>query len=219
MKKRIHIIMGHFGSGKTEFAINYAVKLKEKFAKVALIDLDIINMYFRSREREDELRELGIEVYSSSISKANNLDVPALDPSIFKPLQNEEYQVVIDLGGDAKGAFILRRISHQIKDSWNIFVINFYRDKTRDVESALVYLREIEAHAGVKVNSLCNTTHMLKSTSSEDVRRGYALAKEFSQKSGISLDYTVCLEELVEEVNDIPGLFPIHLYLRSDWMS
>lgn len=106
--KRVRFFVGHYGSGKTEVSVNYAAKLKEDFDKVVLVDLDIVNLYFRSREAEDKLEDLGIKVISSSI-KASAVDIPAVSAQSVMPLLNEDYQGVIDVGGDPVGARALGR--------------------------------------------------------------------------------------------------------------
>ena len=96
---RIRIIVGHYGSGKTEFAVNYAVKLSELGKKVVLADLDVVNPYFRSREKTEELEKLGVKVIGSSI-KGNSVDVPSVSAEIYGPLQDESLETVLDVGGD-----------------------------------------------------------------------------------------------------------------------
>ncbi len=101
--KRIRIIIGHYGSGKTEFSVNYAVKLASLGKKVALVDLDIVNLYFRSREKADILEEMGIKVIASSV-KAAAVDIPAISSQVLVPLQDKSYEGIIDVGGDPVGA-------------------------------------------------------------------------------------------------------------------
>ena len=227
MENRIHIIFGHFGSGKTEFSINYALYLKERNENVAICDLDIINMYFRSREKTDFLATQGIEVYSSSRGHQDVLDVPALDASILKPIQNKDYQAILDVGGDPKGALILRTYRPYLVDTDNIFVINTNRPETSNPDAIIAYMNQIEGMGGIKANTLINNTHMLKDTSMEDVLKGYAIVKEVSEKLGIEFRYNVCKRDLAEAIRSNPDvssevkdkLFPIDLYFRSDWMS
>lgn len=227
MESRIHIIFGHFGSGKTEFSINYALWLREKYDKVALADLDIINMYFRAREKTDFLENHGVEVYSSSRGANDVLDVPALDAAILKPIQNKDYQTILDCGGDPKGALILRTYSPYLVDTDNILVVNTNRPETGNVESIIAYIRQIEGVAGVKARTLINTSHMLKDTSKEDILRGHDIVKEVSNKLGLEFRYNVCKEDVCKQIEEDSTvadevkekLFPINLYFRDDWMS
>lgn len=218
---RIRIITGHYGSGKTEFAVNYAVKLAKNGRKVALADLDVVNPYFRSREKADLLSELGIKVIGSSIN-ASAADVPAVSAEIYAPLQDESYDVVLDVGGDPVGARALGRYHNYFKEGKYdmLFVINANRPETQDAQNTIKYLREIERASRAKVTGLINNTHLLKSTTAEDVLRGQKLAEEVSEALNIPIKYIVALEHVAKELpSNLNGeIFPITLYMREEWM-
>lgn len=200
--------------------------MKKKYEKVALIDLDIINMYFRIREKRELLEANGIEVYSSSLKESDNLDLPALDPQIIYPLRNEQYMVVIDCGGDPKGSLVLRRYKEFLTETNNLFVINRYREETSTKEKVLEYMKEIETYSNQRVHEILNTTHMLKETKKEDVLFGYELAKEVSDYTKLNLKFNVCKKSIAEEIKNDENiscevkekLFPIDLIFRDDWM-
>lgn len=219
--RRIRVITGHYGSGKSEFAVNYAVSLAKQGKQVCLVDLDVVNPYFRSREKEEELRELGIEVIASSIGGAA-IDVPAVSGSILKPLHQKELDAVIDLGGDPVGARVLSRFYKDLQDEEIdvFFVVNAYRPETADLEGALSYLRQIEATARQTVTGLINNTHLLKSTKVEDVLLGQELTQALSRETQIPIRFVSCLETVAAELpDDIEGeVFPLQLYLREQWM-
>lgn len=219
--RRIRVITGHYGSGKTEFAVNYAVALAKQGKKVCLVDLDIVNPYFRSREKEEELKQLGIEVISSSIG-GSAIDVPAISASILKPLQQHDMEAVIDLGGDPVGARVLSRFYQDIQreELDFFFVVNAYRPETADLEGALSYLRRIEATARQTVTGLINNTHLMKSTKVEDVLMGQELTEELSRATSIPIRYVSCLESVAGELPDeLEGeVFPLRLYMRENWM-
>ena len=145
MKPRITIVCGAYGSGKTEFAIGHALDLAgEKRGKTALIDLDIVNPYFRSRDIAAELAEQGVTVISTEQGHENS-DLPALSPRIFAAFQDEAYQVVIDVGGDPNGARALGRFhGYFLKEQYAFnIVINPYRPNTRNVEDTLQLIRDL----------------------------------------------------------------------------
>jgi hypothetical protein len=219
--RRIRVITGHYGSGKSEFAVNYAVSLARQGKQVCLVDLDVVNPYFRSREKEEELRKLGIEVIASSIGGAA-IDVPAVSGSILKPLHQKELDAVIDLGGDPVGARVLSRFYKDLQDEEIdvFFVVNAYRPETADLEGALSYLRRIEATARQTVTGLINNTHLLKSTKVEDVLLGQELTQALSRETQIPIRFVSCLETVAAELpDDIEGeVFPLQLYLREQWM-
>jgi len=220
--KRIRIIVGHYGSGKTEFSVNYAVKLANEGRKVALVDLDVVNPYFRSREKADELSKMGIKVIGSSQSTGIALDVPAIAADVYTPLQDESYDLVIDVGGDPAGARTLGRYYQYFVDGKYdmFFVLNANRPETQTVDKSIEYLRKIEDMARAKVTGIINTTHMLKSTTVEDILKGQQLTEKLSEKTGIPIRYIVALENIASELpSNLKGeVFPIKLYMREDWM-
>ncbi|NKN48860.1 ATP-binding protein [Clostridioides difficile] len=220
--KRIRIITGHYGSGKSEFAMNYVVKLRDMVSgKVAIADLDVVNVYFRTREKKELMKSLGIQPIDSSIN-APTLDLPAVSAEVMSPMVDHSYNSVIDLGGDNVGARVIGRFSHLLKegDYDMLFVINANREKTQTSEEVIQYIKEIEKSSKLKLTGLINNTHLIRFTTIDDVLRGQKVAKEVSEKCNIPIRYVACLENLVEQLpKDLEGeIFPIKLYMREDWM-
>lgn len=221
--KRLIIVTGHYGSGKTEFAVNLAIDLKKTNEKVSIADLDIVNTYFRSRERGEFLESMGIHVCDSSI-KASTLDLPAVPAEVMGIIQDKSVQAVLDIGGDAVGARVLARFAEHVKKVEHdlLFVINANRPETQNTDDVITYIRAIEETSGLKMTGLVNTTHLLKATSVEDVTRGHNLAKEVSELTGIPIVYEVAIENVASLIKDKDikeKLLPIKLYMREDWMS
>lgn len=219
--KRIRIVAGHYGSGKTEFSINYATKLAKMNKKAILADLDVVNLYFRSRERSEELKSLGVRVIGGSID-SSAVDIPAISGEVLLVFQDESYNAILDLGGDADGTRTLGRyVEYLTKENHDMFfVLNANRPETQSVEKTVEYMVQIQDVARSKVTGLVNNTHMLKSTSIEDVLKGYELSLKISKETGIPLRYNVVLEELASELpHDLIGdIFPIRLFMREEWM-
>lgn len=220
--KRIRIITGHYGSGKSEFSVNYALKLRKEIeGRLAISDLDVVNVYFRSRGRKEFLEENGIHLIGSSVD-APTLDVPALSAEIHTPLLNKDYNNIIDLGGDKVGATVIARYRNMIDDDDYdmLFVVNANREKTQTAEEVMRYIDEIENASKLKVTGLINNTHMLKATTIDDIKKGQDVCREVSKMKNIPIKFISCLESLVDEIpSDFEGdIVPIKLYLRDDWM-
>lgn len=219
--KRLRFVVGHYGSGKTEFSVNYAVKLAKMDKKVALADLDVVNLYFRSREKAETLEKLGIKVISSSV-KGSAVDIPAISGEIVTPMQDTSYEAVIDIGGDPAGVRTLGRyVEYLIEGQYDMFfVLNANRPETQTVEKSIEYLRKIEDTARAKITGIINNTHMLKSTAVEDVLKGQKLAEKICEKTNIPMKYTVAIEDIAKELpSNLEGeIFPIKLYMRKEWM-
>lgn len=221
--KRITIVTGHFGSGKTEFCINFGKFLAAKDdRKICLIDLDIINTYFRMRDQEEYLKTQGIQVISTAF-KVTTLDIPALDPAIEGSIIDTNKRVLIDVGGNPSGARALGRYAHVLDSEGyeQIYVVNANRPETARVEQVIDFIEQTQNQSQTKVGWLVNTTHMLKHTSVEDILKGEKLIREVSDKTGIPILCTAVLDHLVEDVKKADStikIFPIKLHFRDDWM-
>ena len=229
LMKRITLIVGHYGSGKTEFSVNLVVDLKRKYEKVAILDLDIANPYFRSRERQKVLEEMGVDVHFNSYGYDITEDLPAISATIRAPLENKDYITVADVGGNDSGARILNQFSKYFKDDdCDMFcVINANRPETSTIEKARMHVKAIEEETGLKVTGLINNTHLLRETQVDDILEGYDLCKALSQWLDVPLVWNVCESHLVPELGrerDKRGLtdlviYPIKLYMRPEWLD
>lgn len=220
--KRIRIIVGHYGSGKTEFSVNYATKLAVEGRKVAIADLDVVNPYFRSREKQELLENKGIMVIGSSLGLNTGVDLPAISSSVLTPIQNKSYDVVLDVGGDSVGARVLARYHGYFKEeNYDMFcVINANRTGTQNVDASIEHIRAIEKVTGLKVTGLINNTHLLRETSLDDVLKGNEITQRVSRKLDIQIKYVVAIKGIANIISkDIDGeIFPIDMYMREDWM-
>ena len=169
--KRVVIFAGHYGSGKTNIAVNFAKELKKSGKSVALADLDIVNPYFRSKDSENELKEEGIDLICSEFA-ATNLDIPALPFTINRIINDKNSYAVLDIGGDDAGSVVLGRLANAIKSEDNyemIFVVNFFRPITRTAEDAVDIMREIEAVSSLKFTAIVNNSNLGALTTKEDI--------------------------------------------------
>lgn len=218
--KRVRIITGHYGSGKTEFAVNYTLSLAKSGYKTAIVDLDIVNPYFRSREMEPMFMEKGVRVISSTV-KGFAGDLPALSPEIYAALQDKSYETVIDMGGDKAGATALGRFyDHIDKNECDMFfVLNANRPLTNTKENAIRYLKAIELGSRQKVTALVNNTHLCSDTRVEDILKGQELCVEVSRELGLPIKYVVTHVDLMDKLpKNIQGeIFPIKIYMKKPW--
>lgn len=218
-KHRISIITGHYGTGKTEFAVNLALAMAHDGDQVMVADLDVVNPYFRSRERRQMLEEAGIQLISSSQACAN-ADVPSLPAEVFTILQNRDLRGVLDIGGDPVGARVLARFQPKIvaEDYQLIYVLNANRPEVREVEDAIAYMRAIEATTGLTCTGVVNNTHLCGETTEKEIRKGAALAAAVSKETGIPVLCHVAVERLAESLSDLPEtVFPITIKMKKPW--
>ncbi|RCX15437.1 hypothetical protein DFR58_11317 [Anaerobacterium chartisolvens] len=199
--KRIGIFTGHFGSGKTEVAVNYALKLAEKGCKTAIVDFDIVNPYFRTADARERLESRGIYVLAPMYANTN-VDVPALPAEISAIFEKKEYRVVFDVGGDDLGARVLSRYRNEIgEDDYEMFfVINIKRPMTDTVRKICDMAEEIQYSSRLKITSLVNNTNLLGKTTFEHIEEGHRMISEVSEKMNIPIGFTSLIGKSGEEL-------------------
>ena len=216
---RISIITGHYGTGKTEFSVNLALAMAAEGETVMLADLDIVNPYFRSRERKPMLEAAGVRLISSS-QACSDADVPALPAELLTVLEDRSYRGVLDIGGDPVGARVLARFQPKIvqEDYRLLFVLNANRPEVRTPEQAELYLRSIEAVTGLTCGGIVNNTHLCGETTPHEIRRGAELAGEVSERTHIPVVCHVAERRLAGD-ESLSGLklFPIDIYMKKPW--
>jgi hypothetical protein len=173
---RVTIIVGHFGSGKTEIALNGAVELAARGESVALVDLDVVKPYFRSRAARAFMAEHGVRVVAPT-GENIHADLPIIVPEIRTLLRNPAQRVLMDVGGDDTGARVVGSLADVIPqaETEHLLVLNFRRPFTENVASAVTMVHEIEAAARLPVTGLISNTHLMGETTGEVVREGYRL--------------------------------------------
>ncbi len=212
----ITVISGHYGSGKSEISINLALLTDAHM----IIDLDIVNPYFRSREVEEVLKEYHIELVSSPLEKALGSDLPYLSGRIYAPFHNREIKAIIDLGGDPVGAKVFRQFEDfDLSGIEHLMVVNIFREETEDVNKIIKMIHLIEGSSGLKITGLINNTNLLRHTTLDDLLNGQKIIKEVSEKMNLPIKYTVVHESLTYEADMLIGeIINLKLYLRKDWL-
>ena len=213
-EKRITLFAGHYGSGKTNIAVNYAFHLKKSGYPTVVADLDIVNPYFRTKDSEEELKAQGIDLICSEFANTN-LDIPSLPQTMYRVVHDKSYYAVMDIGGDDAGAVALGRFSEAIASEDNyemLFVLNFFRPLTRTAEEAYTVLKEIEFASKLKFTGVVNNSNLGELTTAEDVASTFSEAERFCEMSGLPLKF-VSAEKSVSEklVGKSEKLFPLEL--------
>ncbi len=219
------IVCGHYGVGKSEFAIALALATLDagRSGSITLIDLDVVNPYFRSREARAVLENRGISVIGNSLGIDSGVDVPAIPGSVVPALHNRDALTIIDLGGDPVGARALRQFRPHVapEDTDLLYLVNACRPDVADLHDAERYLREIEAELSLACTGLVNNTHLLHETRAEHLRRGDALCADLAARTGIPVRYHSATHAILGEVAGQLAGQPITITqtLREEWMS
>ena len=196
--KRITLLSGHYGSGKTNIAVNLARRLRASNVNVAIADIDIVNPYFRTKDSQAELEKAGIRLISSPYA-GSNVDLPALPDEVYSITDDRSVTAVVDVGGDDRGALALGRWRDAILQEGDyemLFVINCFRPLTATPEDAVEVMREIEIASGIPFTAVVNNSNLGDETTARDVLESGAYAANVCAISALPLKMTTVREEL-----------------------
>ena len=212
--KRLTILCGHYGSGKTNIAVNMALDLKQQRENVAIADLDIVNPYFRSKDSEEEFKQHGIRLICSEFA-SSNVDLPSMPADLYSITDDKSLSVIMDIGGDDRGAYALGRLRDLImneNDYDMLMVVNKYRPLTPDAESTIEVMREIEAACGIPFSGIINNSNLAGETDASVVLGSIAYAEEVAKLANLPLVLTAVEERLYDALKDrINNLFALKL--------
>lgn len=217
--KRVTLLAGHYGSGKTNIAVNMAINAATENAgkRLAIADLDIVNPYFRTEDSREELEAAGIRLICSGYANTN-VDLPSMPDDLYAITDDHDLQVIIDVGGDDRGALALGRLSGALKEEndYDMYmVINCYRPLSRDPESTVEIKREIEWAGRMPFTGLINNSNLGRDTTAEDVLNSIPYAEKISELTGLPVFATSVENSLFEELKEkIPNLMPLKLQKR-----
>ena len=212
--KRVTLFAGHYGSGKTNIALNYARWLRHQGLPVTIADLDIVNPYFRTKDSEAALAEEGIGLIVSEFANSN-VDLPAMPKEAYGLVNDRRTYAVLDIGGDDRGALALGRYTPSIKaegDFEMLFVVNRSRPLTRTVADTLEVMGEIEEACGLPFTAIVNNTNLGLQTTAQDVLSSLSYARELSQAAKLPIKMTCAAQPLCQALQGkVDNLFPLSI--------
>ena len=212
--KRLTILCGHYGTGKTNVAVNYALALAAAGESVTVADLDIVNPYFRTLDSAADLEAAGVRMICSRFANSN-VDIPSLPPDLYAITDDKSRRVVIDVGGDDSGAMVLGRLAPAIlaEDSYAMWlVVNRYRPLTPDIPSTVEVMGEIEAASGLRFTGIVNNSNLGAETDAATVLASVDYAESLAAATGLPLVATTVDGRLYAELEGrISNLFPLKL--------
>lgn len=219
--KRVLVIAGHYGSGKTELALNLAIALKPSSAQLALIDLDIVNPFFRSAEQERMLSAHGVEVFMPLYANTG-VDIPSLPPDILSVFVRDDLRAIFDVGGDDAGAAALGAYAPQFERVEKAFfmVVNPFRPRSETVDQITGMYEAIARRARMKPDAFVANPNVGDTTTIEDILEGLAITREAAKACGVPVSFLCVREGLAGKTPDM-GLpvFPMRRYLKPEWME
>lgn len=223
VRKRVTLVTGHYGCGKTNLAINLALDLSASHDDVALVDLDVVNPYFRSSDYTQLLTARGIRVVAPLFA-GTTLDVPHLSGAIAAALRGDGH-VIVDAGGDDAGATALGAYAGDLAavDYDMFYVINRYRNLTATPAAAAAVLREIESASHLRATGVVNNSHLQRSTTLDTVRDALAYARETASLLGLPLVCTAVPRRYAgggpgsAAAAGIENAYPVDIYVRTPW--
>ena len=200
--KRLTLFAGHYGSGKTNIAVNYALALAREGKAVCIADLDIVNPYFRTADSAAVLEKAGVELISPQFANTN-VDLPALPAEAYKLVTDRSTYAIMDIGGDDRGAYALGRYVPAILEENNyrmVFVANCYRPRTRTPEEAVEVMAEIEAACGLKFTDIINKSNLGSETTAKTVEASASYIEKLSQLADLPVFATSAMESVAEQL-------------------
>ena len=221
-KARILVLVGNYGSGKTEISLNLALKLARRGEKVTLVDLDIVNPYFRSSERTELLEKEGVKVYAPSFAMST-VDVPSLPADIQAVFADKSRRVIFDVGGDDTGAAALGQYKPYFDqdDVEVLFVVNAFRPLSGDADSVCDLMLRVAGRSRLSPTAVINNANVAWETEESDLVRGEELLYEVSTRMNLPIGYLCAKQDILDKLPDhLSGeRIAIDILMRPEWME
>lgn len=213
-RKRVTLLCGHYGSGKTNIAVNLALQSKADIERLAVADLDIVNPYYRANDSREALTQAGIRMICSDYANSN-LDIPALPQDMYAITDDKGLTVIADIGGDDRGALVLGRLAPALlaeNDYDMLLVINRYRPLTQTVDLCLEVMAEITQAGGIPFTGIVNNSNLGYETTAQDVLASLPYVREVSRRTGLPIVATAVRKDLLQDLaGQIEDLLPLTL--------
>lgn len=219
--KRVVLFMGHYGSGKTFCAVNYALALAAKGLPVSIYDLDIVNPYFRTVDAAKTLEKAGVELVVSPFAETN-VDIPAMNAASYKMVDDKTRYAVLDIGGDERGALALGRFYEKINAENNfecLLVVNPFRPETRDIEGAVAVKTEIETVSRIKFTGIVNNANLGAETTLDNILYGKEFCEKLGKRLNIPVKFSAVTKSLLVKAKEkIDNVLPVEPIKYGDWL-
>lgn len=212
------VVTGHYGCGKTNFSINLALDYIAAGRKVTLVDMDLVNPYFRTSDYREFLESRGVEVIAPVFGHTN-LDIPSLPASMYGIFDSKDV-VIVDVGGDDVGSTVLGRFRPKFEglDYDMLYVVNRFRNLTATAEDAKEILDEIEAVSRLKATGIINNSHLMGETDEEVLRKGSEFAQEVGRLCGLKVLANTVRRDLCESAGaELKNIYPIDIHVKVNW--
>ena len=216
------VVTGHYGCGKTNFSINLALDYAAKGRKVTIVDMDLVNPYFRTSDYRELLESKGIEVIAPVFGHTN-LDIPSLPASMYSIFDSKD-MVIVDVGGDDVGSTVLGRFRPKFEglDYDMLYVVNRFRNLTATPEEAVEVLNEIRAVSGLTPTGLINNSHLMQETDAHIIAEGIDFTRRISALTGLPVKATTLRRDLyASNIKNVYGdaeyFYPIDIHVSVCW--
>ncbi len=216
MSCEYYIFTGHFGSGKTETALNFAKKKAKEGKDVTIVDLDIVNPYFRTADAKETLKESGISLIASEFANSN-LDMPTVAPEVMSVFYKKDGIVIFDVGGDEDGAYALGQFRRFLTDYKMFFVVNTKRPMTSCTAELEEMAHLIENASGLKISGIVNNTNLGAATDENTLMSDIDVISELSEKIGVPVVMHSGLAEALKNLPDKEKAFEIEITIKMPW--
>ncbi|HIS00013.1 MAG TPA: ParA family protein [Candidatus Excrementavichristensenella intestinipullorum] len=216
---RIKAVVGHYGSGKTEFSLNMALAARAAGRRALVADMDIVNPFFRSAEQGERLKRAGVELIAPPYA-LTGVDLPVLSPEIYAIFEQPERFCVLDVGGDDAGAAALGGLSGRLaaQGADLYYVVNPYRPFSNTVERVMEMMERIQRRARLQVTGLVNNANLGEETGAEELLEGRTLLEKVSRRCGVPVVCECGFEGVLQQLPPGPPSFPIARYLMPEWL-